>query len=453
MSTGQGPKICLIGAGGMSFGPVMVMDAVKTRRIRGATMMLHDVSPERLEVARRFADRVNGRNGNPVSIEASLDPAEALAGADFCLTSAEIGRWRHWIEDYEVPVRYGSTQITGENGGPGAVFHSLRSIKTVLGICEDIERYCPDTFLINLTNPLSRVALAINTATTIRNVSLCHEFAAGVGRISAMLRIPKSKIAARAAGINHFTFFTEIRRSDTDEDLYPRLRRLWRRRYFDFPPPVTLAAKLLVKVPWVKLAVDQMYFPLVTHMFREYGLLPCSVDSHIGEYVPFAKEVVGWHPTPVYFHQDVMARVESLVTRYGNGTSHVPMHRAGRSAEESFPIIEAMWTGAARELHAVNVPNRGYVPNLPEGAIVEVPAAVDAGGVAPTAVPAIPDPLAEFMRTQIELQDLVVRAAMNGDPGPAFEALRRDPLSPPDEASCRKIFDELMVLQAGALPF
>ncbi len=449
----QGPKICLVGAGGMSFGPVMVLDAINTRRVRGATMMLHDVDPGRLAVARRFAERANERNGSPIRIETSLDPAEALTGADFCLTSAETGRWRHWAEDYEIPNRHGARQLTGENGGPGAVFHSLRSIKTMLGICDDISRYCPDTLLINLTNPLSRVALAINTGTDIDNVSMCHEFAGGVARISALLAVPKSKIAAKASGINHFTFFTEIRRSDTGEDLYPRLRRLWQRRFFDFPPPVTATARQLVKVPWVQIAVEQFYAPLVAHMFREYGLLPCSVDSHIGEYVPFARQVTGWHPTPVYFHQGVMARLGRLVTRYGDGTSHVPMHRAGRSAEEPFPLIGAVWSGERRSLNAVNVPNRGYVPNLPDGAIVEVPANADGDGVSPCVMPAIPDPLADFMKTQIELQDLVVKAALTGDPAPAFEALRRDPLSPPDAASCRRIFDEMASLQADALPF
>jgi alpha-galactosidase len=323
----------------------------------------------------------------------------------------------------------------------------------MLGICDDIQRYCPDTFLINLTNPLSRVTLAINNATPIRNVSLCHEFAGGLSRIASLLRVPKSKITAQASGINHFTFFTDIRRSDTGEDLYPRLRRLWKRRYFDYPTPVTAAARQLIKVPWVQLAVEQMYAPLVAHMFREYGLLPCSVDSHIGEYVPFAKDVAGWHPVPVYFHQGVGAQFERLVTKYGNGDSYVPMHRAGRSAEEVFPIIGAMATDHHRRLNAVNVPNQGYVPNLPEGAIVEVPATVDGSGVTPTVMPPIIEPLAEFMRTQIELQDLVVKAALTGDPAPAFEALRRDPLSPPDEASCRKMFDELMVLQGDALPF
>ena len=200
MAEREGPRICLIGAGGMSFGPVMVLDAVNTRRVRGATMVLHDVDRDRLDAARRFAKRVERANGNPITIEASLDPAEAMTGADFCSTSAEIGRWQHWIEDYEVPVRHGSTQITGENGGPGAVFHSLRSIKTMLGICADIERYCPETFLINLTNPLSRVTLAINSGTTINNVSMCHEFAGGVSRIARLLRIPRRKIRPRRPG-------------------------------------------------------------------------------------------------------------------------------------------------------------------------------------------------------------------------------------------------------------
>ena len=131
------------------------------------------------------------------------------------------------------------------------------------------------------------------------------------------------------------------------------------------------------------MAVEQMYAPLVAHMFREYGLLPCSVDSHIGEYVPFAEQVAGWHPVPVYFHRGIGHQMERLITRYGNGESRVPMHRAGRSAEEVFPIIGAMWTDHHRSLNAVNVPNRGYVPNLPDGAIVEVPATVDGTGHRP----------------------------------------------------------------------
>ena len=312
-----GPKICLVGAGGMSFGPVMVLDAINTRRVRGATMMLHDVDPDRLAVARRFAERANARNGGPIRIEASLDPAEALTGADFCLTSAETGRWQHWIEDYEVPNRHGATQITGENGGPGAVFHSLRSIKTMLGICDDIARYCPDTLLINLTNPLSRVALAINTATDLNSISMCHEFAGGVARISA-LRSPSPRLPPRPRASTTSRSSPSPLGRHRRGPLPPAAPAL-AAPVLRLPPPVTAVARQLVKVPWVQIAAEQFYAPLVAHMFREYGLLPCSVDSHIGEYVPFAREVSGWHPTPVYFHQALMGRVGGLVTRYGDG--------------------------------------------------------------------------------------------------------------------------------------
>ena len=268
-----------------------------------------------------------------------------------------------------------------------------------------------------------------------------------------LLRLRKAKVAAKASGINHFTFFTEIRHAETGEDLYPRLRRIWARKFFDYPAGVTAAARQLVKIPWVDVAVEQFYSPLVAEMFRTHGLLACSVDSHIGEYVPGATEVARWHPVPVYFHRQLMGRVEKLITRYANGTSPVPLHRAGRSAEEPFRIIEAVWTGQERPINAVNVPNRGLVPNLPEGAIVEVPATAGADGLVPVAMPAIAEPLAQLMKTQIDLQDLVVKSAITADPAPAFEALRRDPASPPDAAACRRIFDELASLQADALPF
>jgi alpha-galactosidase len=447
-----GPKICLIGAGGMSFGPTMVNDCIKTESLRGATLMLHDVSVARLERVLRGARRLNEATGNTVRVEGSTDPSEAMEGADYCLLSAEVDRFPRWVEDYEVPRLYGSPQINGENGGPGAVFHSLRSIRTVLGICDDLQRHCPDTLLVNLTNPMSRVTLAVNRATNLHNVGMCHEFDGGVSRLALLLRIPKSEIRAKASGINHFTFFTEIRHAETGEDLYPRVRRLWRRRFFDFPPAVTRAARMLDGVPIVSFLVDQLYTPLVAHMFHNYGYLPCSVDSHIGEYVPFARDVSTWEPDPLYMHRDVMERLERLVTAYGDGRSRLPLHRLGRSPEEPFKIIEAHWTGRSSSINAVNVPNDGYIPNLPDGAIVEVPALADSDGLHPETMPPVAEGLAELMRAEIARQDLVVEAALSGDPAPAFEAVMNDPNSPPVEADRVAMFEELYELQREVLP-
>ena len=447
-TTRQGPKICLIGAGGMSFGPVMVLDAINTRRIRGATMMLHDVSPERLEVARRFADRVNERNGSPHH-HRGLDsiPAEALAGADFCLTSAEVGRWQHWIEDYEIPVRHGATQITGENGGPGCRL-------PLAALHQDHARHLWRHRAVlprRLPHQSDQPAEPGGAGRQHRHRHQEHQHVPRVRRRCRPHRPARCGSRSRRS--------RPRRRASTTSPSSPRSGG---------PTPARTSiracggcgrsgtsttrrrsrptARQLVKVPWVQMAVEQMYSPLVAHMFREYGLLPCSVDSHIGEYVPFAKEVAGWHPVPVYFHQGVMAR--------GGADGHPLRQRGSRISPCTGP------GGRPRRCFPSSGPSGRATPahtqrgQCPQPRIRAQPARRShrrgpgrrrRDGVAPSDVPPIIEPLAEFMRTQIELQELVVQAAIKGDPALAFEALRRDPLSPADEASCRKIFDELMV--------
>ena len=447
------PKITMVGAGGMSFGPAMVNDVVHTTRLRGSRLVLHDVDGARLDRAYRFAVKLNAAAGAPVVIDRSTDPAEALDGADFVLASAEHGRWRYWRQDYEIPNRHGARQINGENGGPGAVFHSLRSIKNTLGICADIEKHCPEALLINLTNPMSRVTLAVNRATKVRNVGMCHEMPLGINRLARRLRVPKRAIAAKASGINHFTFFTELTDTRTGEDLLPRARAFYERRFFDYPPRAQRLAHRLDRSVVGGALVEFNYLPVVAKVVREHGLVPCSVDSHIGEYLPFACDAAAWMPTPLDFHERVSELAERAATWAASTSVPLPLQALGHSDEEVVPIIAAMWCDDPTRIMAVNVPNHGALPDVAEGAIVEVGAMVDGRGIHPDAMPPLGAPLAGWVATQTRLQDLIVDAALAGDADLAFRAVLEDPCSPPDEAACRALFDELRSLQAAELPF
>jgi alpha-galactosidase len=447
------PKITLIGAGGLSFGPTMVNDVIHTPSLAGSRLVLHDVNEQRLLRAYRFAVKMNAANGAPVIVDYSTDPGAALAGANFCLSSAEFGRFKYWHQDYEIPLRYGATQVNGENGGPGAVFHSLRSIKDTLSICANIEKYCPDAFLLNLSNPMSRVTLAINEGTNVRNVGMCHEMPIGINRIGRMLRIKPAEIAAKASGINHFTFFTELRHKPTGEDLIPRVKALFKKKIFDFGPRTTALARAVATRPLLGGLADQIYLPLVTHMIRNYGIIPCSVDSHIGEYLPFAHEIGDLHPSHVTLFENIDRTAERLTTRVANTKLPIPVQLMGHSLEEVIPIIAAIWTGNTRMVMAVNVPNSGYIPNVADGAIVEVGATVDGDGIHPDPMPPIVEPVASHIATQVELQNLIVRAALDGDKELALQAVIQDPTSPRDEAACRAMFDEMLQLQAAELPF
>ncbi len=448
-----GPKITLIGAGGLSFGPTMVNDVLHTRALAGSRLVLHDVNATRLQRAYRFAAKLNAGCGSPVHLECTTDPGAAFDGADFCVSSAEFGRFQYWRQDYEIPKRYGATQVNGENGGPGAVFHSLRSIKNTLSICASIERYCPEAFLINLSNPMSRVTLAITEGTKVRCVGMCHEMPIGVVRLGRLLRIRAADIDARASGINHFTFFTEMRHARTGEDLMPRVKALFARKFFDFGPLTTRFVKATAHRPLLAMLGDQLYVPLVTHMVRTFGLVPCSVDSHIGEYLPFAHQIGGFHPAHVDQFDRLDRFVERLTTRVADTRIPLPTRKLGHSLEEVIPIIAAMWTGRHTRLKAVNVPNRGYIPNVADGAIVEVGAHVDGTGIHPDTMPPIAEPIAGYIATQIALQNLIVRSALARDETLALRAVMEDPTAPPNEAACRAMFDEMLHLQAAELPF
>ena len=453
MSPTRDPKITLIGAGGMSFGPTMVNDVIHTRALAGSRLMLHDIDEDRLARAYRLATRLNAANGAPIVLDRSTDPAVAMEGTDFAISSAEIGRFRYWRQDYEIPNRHGARQINGENGGPGAVFHSLRSIRNTLGICASLETYAPDAFLINLSNPMSRVTLAINRATGLANVGMCHEIRIGVDRLARMMRMKSRDIEASASGINHFTFFTELRDRRTGEDLIPRVRALFARPIFDYRPrTVAVARRMMKSVPLGALA-DQIYSPVVAHVIREHGLIPCSVDSHIGEYLPEALDIGSYHPSGVDYFEALDGAAERVATWASTTRAPLPLHRIGHSWEEVVPIIAAMWTDSPSRIMAVNVPNQGFIPNVAEGAIVEVGAMVDAAGIHPETMPPVVEPIAGHIATQVELQELIVRSALEGDPELAYRAVLEDPNSPADPRACRALFDELMALQAEELPF
>jgi alpha-galactosidase len=205
-------------------------------------------------------------------------------------------------------------------------------------------------------------------------------------------------------------------------------------------------------VPLAALA-DQVYSPLVVHMVREYGIVPCSVDSHIGEYLPFALDIAGDHFAPVDYFDQLDRFVERLAIWATTTHTPVPFHRVGHSLEEVIPIVAAMWTGTPVRLMAVNVPNRGYLPNVVNGAIVEVGATVNGDGIHPDTMPPVVDPITGHIATQVALQDLVVESALTSDPELALQAITEDANSPADKRACRAIFDELSALQSADLPF
>ena len=143
-------KIVIIGAGSLQFGLGTCGSIFNSKVLEGASVSLHDINAENLEYARNACQAKIDHDKLNFTLEATTDRKEALKGANFIISAIEVGpRFYWWNLDWKVPLKYGSTQVFGENGGPGGMFHAMRIVPPILDICEDINSICPDIIALN----------------------------------------------------------------------------------------------------------------------------------------------------------------------------------------------------------------------------------------------------------------------------------------------------------------
>jgi alpha-galactosidase len=412
------PRIAIIGAGSASFGLASLIDAFSTPELFGSEIVLVDIDVATGHRMLRAADRINGELHAGYRFSFTPDRRTALVGADFVILSIAIDRIAMWQQDFGVPKKHGIDHVLGENGGPGAVFHTLRNIPIVLDICRDVEELCPDALLINFTNPESRICLAISRYTKVKAIGLCHQIHEGVRIVSRILDRDPATLRVRACGLNHFSWFTDLRDAADGTDLYPELRR----RMETFDPS---------------------FEKLSRFMDHRFGLFPMAGDEHLGEYLPFAHEMTSTKGADFAASPAYRAATTKRIEDVGDPTVPLEEGLLKPSGETAFRIIRSISTNRAETLDSVNLRNGGCIANLPPEAIVEVPALVGADGVHGLQMGALPPAIAALCLQQYQVQSLVVDAAVTGDRDKVLQALLVDPCVP-SAAAAVGIFEELM---------
>lgn len=412
-------KIVFIGAGSMSFGLTLFRDLFFSEDLAGATIVLVDTDAAALErmaaLGRLLADKARVA----VTIETTTDRRAALPGADFVLNATAIDRMRLWRHDYEVPKRHGIRQTLGENGGPGGLFFTLRTLPMVFDFARDIEALCPDALFINLSNPESRIVMALGKYTTLRVLGLCEGIFGARSQVAQLLARPAETIDVWGAGLNHFQWLMAIRDRETGTDLYPALREMEKTH-------------------------DPAFIPLDRALFRAFGLWPTCGDGHTGEFLPYGWEADGGDDRGYDFDGDLRARTEfrASVDAVLAGTAAVPDWWTQPSGERGAAVIAAVAHNEKRFIESGVVYNRGVIPNLPDELAVEVPIVADAAGIHPVSLGPLPDPIAKLLAVQAGVQQLAVEAAVRGSKELALEALLIDPVVASTSAA-RAVLDEL----------
>jgi alpha-galactosidase len=312
----------------------------------------------------------------------------------------------------------------------------MRMIPGVVEICERVARLSPDALILNLTNPLSRICQGIANRTRAKFVGLCHEIHGGRQVLSRMLGVPEPDLRVRAAGTNHFTWFTSIR-DNAGNDLLPRVR------------------ETLTRDGFAAVKSDRL---LVSEIFRVTGTYCVTNDSHAGEYFRYGHRWwCKWTPdaTPHPFYEKYKAYVQAIEAKVRDavaGKTPIAELMAKPSGEEVVPIIEHVFRGDGWCSDAINIPNRlASIPQLPPWAIVEVPGFINGSGGHGSQIPDLPRWVIAECHRQCMIHDLTVDAAMDGNRQAAIEALLID-AAVPDPATAEAVFDALFAAHRKYLP-
>jgi alpha-galactosidase len=414
------PKITFIGAGSVVFTQNLCNDILLTPALQGSTIALMDIDPQRLEQARDLVKALIERRGLKAKVEATLDRREAITGADYVITTFQQGGLDAYALDIDIPRKYGVEQCVGDTLGPGGVFRSLRTIPVLLDICDEMDELAGDALLLNYVNPMAANCWAVFEAAERPLVGLCHSVQGTSEMLANWIGVPYDEVNFLCAGINHQAWFLEFNRGK--EDLYPLI--------------------------WQAIEQPEIYGqePVRIDLMKNFGYFVTESSGHASEYMPYfrksakmvAEELVPKFSHPVNFWfkfgatggylQHCQERFIEAQKEYAallEGTRSLPTQR---SHEYGVGIIEAMETGVPVSVNG-NVANYDLIDNLPYGCCVEVPCLVNRSGLQPTHIGGLPTQLAALNRTNINVQDLIVQAALSGEVDAIYHAVMLDPLT------------------------
>jgi len=419
-------RIVLIGAGSAQFGYGTIGDILNSKVLEGSQIVLLDINPKTLGVVAETAKAFIAENNLPFTIEATTDRAEAFAGADYLVNSIEVGdRFELWEQDWRIPQQYGIQQVYGENGGPGGLFHSLRIIPPILDICGDAMKICPDATVFNFSNPMSRICTTVKRAfPDLKLVGLCHEIASLRQYLPMILGVPYEALEVRAAGLNHFSCVLTAKYLEDGRDAYPDIREKAVPFFANMPslgavykyfketgqwPEKPEDFRVMITEAWPERRVFQV-------MLDKFGLMPITSDSHFGEYIPWAYDITD--------HRGILDFYRFYKNYLAEATPKISLG----VAERVVPIIEGMLTDAGFVEEAVNIPNNGLLPDLPDWLVVEVPAVVDKNGLHGVPMCDIPRGFLGMLMNQVAVHDLTAEAVLNKSKAAALQALLIDPV-------------------------
>jgi alpha-galactosidase len=413
------PRIAFIGAGSSVFMKHIIGDILQRPALAGATIALMDINKERLDESAIIAGRMVSTLGVVAKIETHMDQKRALMGADFVVVAFQIGGYEPCtVTDFEVPKKYKLRQTIADTLGVGGIMRGLRTVPHLWKICEDMTQVCPNAIMLQYVNPMAINTWAIAAKyPKIRQVGLCHSVQGTAEELARDLEIPISDIRYRAAGINHMAFYLQFEHKQKDgsfKNLYPDLLRGYEEGRY--PKPSSWNPRCPNKVRY--------------EMLKRLGYFVTESSEHFAEYTPYfikegREDIIEKFGIPLDEYPKRCVEQIARWKRESNALKNEKMELTP-SHEYASAIVNSVWTGEPSVIYG-NLRNNGCITSLPVDCAAEMPCLVDDRGIQPTFVGELPTQLTALIRTNINVQELTVKALMTENREHIYHAAMMDP--------------------------
>jgi len=409
----DGLKIVVIGAGS-SYTPELIEGLIQRQHelpLRELWLVDIDDGREKMEIIAALTRRMLAKAGLAVRVETRLEREEALRGADYVCSQFRAGCLEARISDERISLKYGL--IGQETNGLGGFANACRTIPIALQIAADMERLCPDAWLLNFTNPSGMVTEAVLRHSKIKAVGLCNVPVIMQKGVATLLESrDEQEFIMQVAGLNHFIFVRQIQHQGEDKlgEVIARLAQgpdpLVPRNI----PPFAWPKDLLANLGMIPCAYLRYYYMSDDILKQELG--EASGEGTRGEVVKAIEQQL----FDLYRNPDLAEKPKALEGRGGQYYS-----------EAACELMSAIHNDKRIIMH-VNTRNNGAINGLPDECAVEVSALITKSGPLPLNVAPFPQDTLRLLQLMKEFEQLTIEAAITGNRHTAWRALVLNPL-------------------------
>ena len=447
--------IAYIGGGSRGWAWGFMADLALDAEICG-TVRLYDIDRQAAERNRIIGSAVSA---DPAAVsrwtyEVSGSLEEALTGADFVVISILPGTFEEMRSDVHLPERVGVYQPVGDTVGPGGFMRAMRTVPMYVTIAEAVRDYAPDAWVINYTNPMSLCVRTLHEVfPAVKAFGCCHEVFGTQELLCAMLRteegignVRRQDLYTTVTGINHFTWITGAAFGQTDlMPLYARFAEKYHETGYEESPDKN----------WMNSHFNCAH-RVKFDLFLRYGAIAAAGDRHLAEftapwYTADPETVRAWK----FSLTGVDWRVKDLRDRLRRSDDLAccrakPVLKA--SGEEGHLLLKAL-LGLGNMISNVNIPNRGQIPNLPLGAVVETNALFARDRIEPVHAGQVPSGILPLLVRHVCNQENTLTAALRCDRKLGFAAFMNDPqMSSVKTADGQALFNDMLENQRKYVP-